>query len=819
MIASDSRGLWPRLLCLLLPIVVPAAEPIPVQMLSGGFTVRELPVQLTSVNNVEYASDGRLYAAGYDGRLHLLRDLDGDGLEESVTTIWEKTGPNYPLGMAVREGAPYLVLSNEVVRFIDTDHDGVPDRREVFAKDFDLPELARAPYLLHRRVDNAMAIAFGPDGALYITMGNAGYNNAYWTDKAGVNHYSPSQRRGCLLRITSDGKVEQVASGLRYIMSLQWNRAGDLFGTDQEGATWSPNGNPFDELLHLQAGRHYGFPPRHPKHLPDVIDEPSVWDYAPQHQSTCGFRFNGPLTGRGRFGPEFWGDNAVVTGESRGKLWRTALAKTAAGYVARTDLIASMPLLAVDCAISPEGDLVVACHTGAPDWGNGPTGQGRLFKISFMERSTPQAVLTWSASSTETVIAFDRPLNGTGWDDLATATRIDSGRYVGAADRLETMRPGYAVVKHQQREPRGVVPVISAALSSDRRELRLETAPRTSAVSYAIAIEGKLDVAHDLSGLAGAWQGADGQDWRGWLPHADFVAAREFTRASRRHDELWARTATPGRLVLTTGLDLWRMLVPRTQPGAELDFIPEPETVTLVFSSDAELELSSEGKKAERISATESRLTIVNPKEDAWLPLTIAVATPAKRLDVSYHTERDARPRALSTRRFLMPFARPGAHDLMPRVVPEIAGGNWNAGRALFTGKAACASCHELRGEGARVGPELANLIHRDYTSVLQDIADPNAAINPDGVGYTVTMKDGSVVVGTRLGESAIDLRIAQVGGEVARLKKTEIVRSEPMPVSLMPPGLEKALTATELRDLMMYLLSAQPGESGKETR
>jgi len=49
-----------------------------------------------------------------------------------------------------------------------------------------------------------------------------------------------------------------------------------------------PNGNPFDELLHIQTGRHYGFPPRHPKWLPDVFDEPSVWEYAPQHPRKWG---------------------------------------------------------------------------------------------------------------------------------------------------------------------------------------------------------------------------------------------------------------------------------------------------------------------------------------------------------------------------------------------------------------------------------------------------------------------------------------------------------------------------------------------------
>ena len=57
---------------------------------------------------------------------------------------------------------------------------------------------------------------------------------------------------------------EIVATGIRFPVGLRFNRDGDLFCTDQEGATWVPNGNPLDELLHIQKGRHYGFPARHP---------------------------------------------------------------------------------------------------------------------------------------------------------------------------------------------------------------------------------------------------------------------------------------------------------------------------------------------------------------------------------------------------------------------------------------------------------------------------------------------------------------------------------------------------------------------------
>jgi putative heme-binding domain-containing protein len=73
-----------------------------------------------------------------------------------------------------------------------------------------------------------------------------------------------------------------------------------------------------------------------------------------------------------------------------------------------------------------------------------------------------------------------------------------------------------------------------------------------------------------------------------------------------------------------------------------------------------------------------------------------------------------------------------------------------------------------------------------------------------------VTLKDGTAVVGTRLGETEAELQIAQPGGAVAKLKKADVARTEPMTTSLMPAGLDKALSTEELRDLMTYLLLEQ---------
>ena len=164
-----------------------------------------------------------------------------------------------------------------------------------------------------------------------------------------------------------------------------------------------------------------------------------------------------------------------------------------------------------------------------------------------------------------------------------------------------------------------------------------------------------------------------------------------------------------------------------------------------------------------------------------------------------------------------MPFAKPGTKDNLERNIPEITGGDWDRGHELFRGKAACVTCHTLRNEGFAVGPDLNNLVHRDYASVLRDIAEPSAAINPDAVGYTVTLKQGEPVAGTRVGEDESTLSIAQPGGKVAKLKKADIVKVEPMTLSLMPEGIDKALTPAELRDLMTYLLTEKTAQAAKK--
>ena len=77
------------------------ANPPPVQMFVPGFSVRELPVSLKNINNLKYRPDGKLVALGYNGRIYLLSDSNGDGLEDKIEAFWDRDTLRAPIGMAL----------------------------------------------------------------------------------------------------------------------------------------------------------------------------------------------------------------------------------------------------------------------------------------------------------------------------------------------------------------------------------------------------------------------------------------------------------------------------------------------------------------------------------------------------------------------------------------------------------------------------------------------------------------------------------------------------------------------------------------------
>jgi len=820
-------------------LLAPVENPPPVQMFMPGFTARQLPVELSNINNVKYRADGVLVALAYDGTIWLLRDTDGDGLEDKADQFWgNESQLRSTIGMDLtpvgyKHGNGVCVVSKaRCVLILDTDGDDRADK-EI--------EVAGGWKENFVQVDG-VGVAFHPeDGSIYFGRGTFNFTDPLLFDKEGKPKYKLTDESGVVIRAAPDFKSRKVvATGIRFPIGMRFNRDGDLFVTDQEGATWVPNGNPFDELLHVQPGRHYGFPSRHPTHLPNVIDEPSTFDYAPQHQSACGLNFNEPVKPGGPvFGPPAWAGDVFVAGYSRGKLYRTKLAKTAQGYIAQTQLLACLNMLTVDACVGPAGELVVACHSGGPDWGSGPTGKGKLFKIEYADRDHPQPALVWASSPQELRVEFDRPVNPLTLRNVLSKSQLTAGPFVGAGDRFESLWPGYAVVQAQKISPRTNVALQSAQLTEDGRTLVLATDRMPKAVRYALTLPGMgrqseedistgtlpqhdaVDLEFDLSGCEATWQPADGAEaWKGWLPHLDLDVSRKMTAGSTAHDALWATMGRPGQLTLRCQLNLADMLRPAVQPGSKIDYQYPPEAVTVMFKAlpGTKVELISPRDKADQSIDSHDDASAsfeVPPDVDKLIPielrLTSAESTPS--LAASWTTNEDARPRPFPLRRLLLPWAdvSDAASEAVPAPPAELAGGSWARGyRTFFGEKAACSKCHTMHGQGARIGPDLSNLVHRDYASVLRDIMHPSFAINPDYLTYTVILADGRVTSGV-VHTTEDTISVGGANGETLELEKSEIDEMHPSSVSTMPEDLAKQVDADQLRDLMTFLLTPPP--------
>ncbi len=781
-----------------------------VWMLTPGFTVRELPVRLSNINNLRFAPDGRLTALGYDGRVHLLRDSDGDGVEDQSTVFWDKSRLHVPVGMAWSKDGLLVSSRGKVSLLRDADGDGKADTEEVIASGWPATDVASGGV-------DATAVTLDTAGNIYFGLMAADYSNPYRV-KDGVSHYDLKSQRGTIQKWSASTKqLETIATGIRVPYTLAFNRLGDLFLSDQEGETWCPGGNPLDELNHIIPGRNYGFPPRHETYLPNLTSEPPVVSFGPQHQSTCGFVFNEAAGGQKSFGPAWWEGDALVTGQSRGKIWRVRLIKTPSGYVGRETLIARLNMLTTDIAVSPSGDLYVSCHSGDPDWGTGPNGAGKLFKISHTDLNAPQAVATWASGPMEVSVAFDRAIDADVTNHAMNAS-IEFGEYVSAADRLENLKPPYKTVRQQEAAARGKLKVVSASLSPDHRTLVLTTDPHPQSVRYALTMPGikadgstarqaTIDLAYDLSGVEASWfepgKSAKAR-WSGWLPHLDWQVSTSFTANSADHSRLLALAKSKGLLELRA-----RIALPVGR-----------NTLRLETSSPFEVNLGSRANKAKADSSGRHTVELDHNFTGQAELLTIRLETGDSKLPVlhvNYSVEADPTRRPLPFDALLLPWSPTRQPSLAaPAENTTLAGGDFERGRSLFFGEQLkCATCHRVRNEGSTVGPDLSNLVHRDATSVLRDIKDPNATLHPDYVAYNVWLRNvADPLTGFVRAQTGDALSVVGADGKEQAVQRSEIADLRPSTVSLMPSGLLEGLKESQVRDLLTFLLHEPPMRS-----
>jgi putative heme-binding domain-containing protein len=157
----------------------------------------------------------------------------------------------------------------------------------------------------------------------------------------------------------------------------------------------------------------------------------------------------------------------------------------------------------------------------------------------------------------------------------------------------------------------------------------------------------------------------------------------------------------------------------------------------------------------------------------------------------------------------------PLAHGRDAQPLPPVSelvklAGDPVSGAAVFRrDTVACNKCHQVNGEGIDLGPSLSEIgtkLGKD--ALYESILNPSAGISFGFEAWQINLNNGDEVYGLLLSETADELAIKVAGGIVTRIQKGDIAGKVPQKLSLMPAGLQQAMSRQDLVDLVEYLSS-----------
>jgi putative heme-binding domain-containing protein len=120
-----------------------------------------------------------------------------------------------------------------------------------------------------------------------------------------------------------------------------------------------------------------------------------------------------------------------------------------------------------------------------------------------------------------------------------------------------------------------------------------------------------------------------------------------------------------------------------------------------------------------------------------------------------------------------------------------------------------CAICHQLGGEGNKIGPDLTTANRQDRAALLGNIVDPSAVVRREYVTYTVTAISGQVYSGLIAEQDGATITVLDAKNECVRIRREEVDSLEESQISLMPERILDELSPQQIRDLFAYLESA----------
>lgn len=127
-----------------------------------------------------------------------------------------------------------------------------------------------------------------------------------------------------------------------------------------------------------------------------------------------------------------------------------------------------------------------------------------------------------------------------------------------------------------------------------------------------------------------------------------------------------------------------------------------------------------------------------------------------------------------------------------------------SAGGAVFTRH--CGACHQLRGTGSIIGPQLDGVVTRSDDRLLQDILKPDQNVDAAFRTTSFLLADGRAIVGMVQTEDENEIRVADALGKTISIPLAEMEMKVPSPRSLMPSNFSELLTPTDLANLLRFI-------------
>lgn len=162
----------------------------------------------------------------------------------------------------------------------------------------------------------------------------------------------------------------------------------------------------------------------------------------------------------------------------------------------------------------------------------------------------------------------------------------------------------------------------------------------------------------------------------------------------------------------------------------------------------------------------------------------------------------------------LLPAVRAAAaaDDSRRRRLEDLASaatrGRPGEGRRLWA-ESSCQSCHSAGGMGAAIGPDLSRIgAARTARDILESILFPDATLVRDFETHLIETAGGEVHAGRLLREDRGAVTLVDAAGNLQSLPLASVVGRGISPRSLMPVGLELAMSEQQLLDLVAWLTS-----------